>query len=365
MTKEVYGSRYRLGVSSWTNAASNQDITIGTAFVNAPYITIGSTNDAPAISDYYMGAKVFTRDSRDQNVRVIWTSGSRLYLSKPVNQTSGSVDVIVDRPVPLIGLKCREEINEVRNRVQIYPTRLATGVTSTSESLVIQLIKTPLYQTFDTVGAGLLSINGTNKFVNIGKRGKKIFLGAEAVESGGTFLDAGKSTYGYFRYTILGDTSGNAYTMLGLLERDDSGYYFTASEKTPDEILIKGAFLKVGNYGGPSFEAFTPLTETYPTSTLNALSAVLTDTEERSPIPGTGTVVTTLFSPNSGAEFDLSPYFDYNKDYLSFPLTDLVESLYICASSKSFFRANDGSGNPTGTPVRRGEILASITWEEQ
>jgi hypothetical protein len=365
MTKEVYGSRYRLGVSSWSNAASNQDTTIGTSFVNAPYITIGSTNDAPAISDYYIGAKVFTRDSRDQNIRVIWTSGSRLYLSKPVNQTSGAVDIIVDRPVPLIGLKCREEINEVRNRVQIYPTRLATGVTSTSESLVIQLIKSPLYQTFDTVGAGLLSINGTNKFVNIGKRGKTIFLGSEAVESGGTFLTAGKSTYGYFRYTILGDTSGNAYTILGLLEKDDSGYYFTASEKTPDEILIKGAFLKVGNYGGPSPEAFTPLTETYPTSTLNALSAVLTDTEERSPIPGTGVVITTIFSPNSGAEFDLSPYFDYNKDYLSFPLTDLVESLYICASSKSFFRANDGSGNPTGAPVRRGEILASITWEEQ
>ena len=91
----------------------------------------------------------------------------------------------------------------------------------------------------------------------------------------------------------------------------------------------------------------------------------MTDSEERSPIPGTGIVVTTLFSPNSGAEYDLSPYFDYNKDYLSFPLTDLVESLYICASSKSFFKANDLSGNPTGTPVRRGEILASVTWEEQ
>ena len=365
MTKEVYGSRYRMGVSSWANAALNQDVTIGTSFVNAPYITIGSTNDAPAVSDYYLGAKVFTRDSRDQNIKVIWTSGSKLYLSKPVNQNSGTVDVIVDRPVPLIGLKCREEINEVRNRVQIYPTRLATGVTSTSESLVIQLIKSPLYQTYDTVGAGLLSIDGTNKFVNIGKRSKTTFLGAEAVEFGGVVLTAGKSTYGYFRYTILGDTSGNAYTMLGLLSRDTLGYYFTASEKTPDEILIKGAFLVVGNYGGPSDQVFTPLTQGYPTSTLNALSAVLTDSEERSPIPGTGIIVTTLFSPNSGAEYDLSPYFDYNKDYLSFPLTDLVESLYICASSKSFFKANDLSGNPTGTPVRRGEILASVTWEEQ
>jgi hypothetical protein len=364
-TTEVYGSRYRLTASSWSNAAANQDVTVGPAFVNAPYITISSTNGGPAISDYYINGKVITGDSRDQNVRVIWTSGTRLYLSKPVNQTSGFVDVIVERPVPLVGLRCREEINQVRNRVQIYPTRLATGVTSSSESLVIQIIKSPLYQTFDTTSSGTLSINGTNKFVNVGRRGKKIFLGTEGVETGGTFLPAGNSTYGYFRYTLLGDTSNNAYTMLGLLERDSLGYYFTASEKTADDVLIKGSFTKVGNYGGPSDVAFSNPTQAYPTETLNALSAVLTDSELRSPIPGTGTVVTTIFSPNSGAEYDLSPYFDYNKDYLSFPLTDLVESLYICASSKSRFKNVDGTGTPTGNPVRRGEILASITWEEQ
>ena len=364
-TKEVYGSRYRLTVSNWSNAGSSQDITAGPSFVNAPYITISNTNGGPAVSDYYINGRVITGDSRDQNVRVIWASGTRLYLSKSVNQTSGFADVIVERPVPLLGIRCREEINQVRNRVQIYPTRLATGVTSSSESLVIQILKSPLYQTFDSTSTGILSIDGTNKFVNVGKRGKKVFLGTEAIENGGTFLPVGNSTYGYFRYTLLGDTSNNGYTMLGLLERDSLGYYFTAQEKTADDVLIKGTFLKVGNYGGPSNTAFTNPDGAYPTETLNALSAVLTDSELRSPIPGTGVVVTTIFSPNSGAEYDLSPYFDYNKDYLSFPLTDLVESLYICASSKSRFKNVDGTGTPTGDPVRRGEILASITWEEQ
>lgn len=102
-------------------------------------------------------------------------------------------------------------------------------------------------------------------------------------------------------------------------------------------------------------------TEPYATTTLNDLSAVIADPEQRSPIPGTGQVVTTLFTSNAGTEFDLSPYFDYNKDYLSFPLTNQVESLYICASSKAFYR----NTNDLNTDVARGDILASITWEEQ
>ena len=172
----------------------------------------------------------------------------------------------------------------------------------------------------------------------------------------------------------MGDTSGAASTMLGLLQKENGNYYFSASEVTIDELNIRGSFLRVGNYSGPgdptdnggdgpdlsgTVEA-TGFNGFY-TSSLSRLSAVNIDTEQRSPIPGTGTVVTTLFAPNSGAEFDLQSYFDYNKDYLSFPLTDLVDSLYICASSKSFFK----DGNGTGAYGKRGEILASITWEEQ
>ena len=158
--------------------------------------------------------------------------------------------------------------------------------------------------------------------------------------------------------------------MVGLLEKENGNYYFSASEVTIDELNIRGSFLRVGNWSGPGNGGDDPdLSSTveasgfngFYSSSLSRLSAVQIDTEQRSPIPGTGTVVTTLFAPNSGAEFNLQSYFDYNKDYLSFPLTDLVDSLYICASSKSFY--NDGNG--IGSYGKRGEILASITWEEQ
>ena len=74
----------------------------------------------------------------------------------------------------------------------------------------------------------------------------------------------------------------------------------------------------------------------------------------RAPIPNTGTVVASLFVPNSGENFDLASYYDYNKEYLSFPLTNVVESLYLVASSTTNF---------TATP--QAEISASLTWEEQ
>ena len=89
--------------------------------------------------------------------------------------------------------------------------------------------------------------------------------------------------------------------------------------------------------------------------TLAQLSSIKISPEIRSPIPGTGTVVASLYVPASGQEYDLSPYFDYNKEYLSFPLTNKIESLYICASSQTDF--------VSGTPAAN--ISASITWEEQ
>jgi hypothetical protein len=343
-------------------------------YVNAPYLQFNGTwsgfesqgGRVPNISDYYMNARVVTNTNTDQDVRVIYADSStnRLYLSRILNATTGAINLIVDRPKPLVGVKCRTEINGVRNRVQIYPTRLATGVTSQSESMVVELIKTPVFQTF-TNPNGLLYVNSGG--IDIGRRGKRTLLpvgiGANQITmSAGNLLGLGESTWGYFRYTIKGDTSGLAFTTLGLLDRDkNSGkYYFSAYQVSIDDHIIRGTFLPAGRWSGPGPQSpnLSAVTSPYPTSVLSRLSAVETDSEQRSPIPGTGTKITTLFSPNSGEQYELSPYFDYNKDYLSFPLTDIQETLYICASSKSSFLSS-------GNYVNRGEILASITWEEQ
>jgi hypothetical protein len=63
-----------------------------------------------------------------------------------------------------------------------------------------------------------------------------------------------------------------------------------------------------------------------------------------------GTIVATFFVGNGGFDIDLSPYFAYNKDYLSYPLTALQgDSLYV------FARATSGTTSMSG----------GLTWEEQ
>jgi hypothetical protein len=63
-----------------------------------------------------------------------------------------------------------------------------------------------------------------------------------------------------------------------------------------------------------------------------------------------GTTVATFFVGTGGIDIDLSPYFGYNKDYLSYPLTATTgDTLYVFAESSS------GTINAS----------ASLTWEEQ
>ena len=63
-----------------------------------------------------------------------------------------------------------------------------------------------------------------------------------------------------------------------------------------------------------------------------------------------GTTVATFFVGSGGVDIDLSPYFGYDKDYLSYPLTAIAgDTLYVFATAA------------TGTL----NVSASLTWEEQ
>jgi hypothetical protein len=63
-----------------------------------------------------------------------------------------------------------------------------------------------------------------------------------------------------------------------------------------------------------------------------------------------GTTVATFFVGAGGVDLDLAPYFGYNKDYLSYPLTAVAgDTLYVFAQSSS------GTAN----------VSAALTWEEQ
>ena len=355
----MFGSKRTFAVSSASSA-----ITVDTNATNAtdPYITGNSGTTLG--SSYYVGTKIITGNPLDQNVEVVYvnTTNRRLHLNVPLASTSipgSSLDLISNRPTPLIGLKCRDFITsstgrEVRNRTQVYPTRLSTG---SSALIKVDLLKSPIYQTTSTVSGSFTfpanpDPSDTSKTtLNIGKRGKAFKINVTS-----SFLTADNSgAYGYLRGVFQNDASQKVVTVLGYLERrsSSSDYYFRAENPTNDNIVLTGGTVFL--YEAQSTPVGGTTTPTDNDFTLDSLSSIKVSPEARSPIPKTGTIVASLFIPASGEEFDLSSYFDYNKEYLSFPLTNVVETLYVVGSSEGTF--NDSSAISTTN--------ASITWEEQ
>jgi len=174
--------------------------------------------------------------------------------------------------------------------------------------------------------------------------------------------DLNKGTFGYFRGYLENDSIKKPISVLGFLENrgsdrtkniENDGYYFFALNTTNDNIVLTSdlPFLREENFTSIGEETTADEVE----STLDNLSSVLVSSPNRSPIPKTGISVANLFVPASGEDYDLSSYFDYNKEYLSFPLTNKVESLFLCGSSSKAYEV--------GSTI--GEISASITWEEQ
>jgi len=352
ISQSVYGSKRTFFVNNGGGVGVGStvvDLTNATSATD-PYV-IGSVGMS---TSYYVGSKIVTANPLDQNIEITYVDvgSQRLYLNVPLNSTSlSSIVVVPNRPVPLVGIKCRDFIQSstgklVRNRTQIYPTRLSTGSTGV---IKLDLIKSPIFQTTSAT-TGTIALT---TIINIGKRGKPTQL--NVTNSG--YLTENNGVYGYFRGYYQNDPSQKPISVLGYLENKGSvlGYYFYAINSSTDNIILTTAnnFLKEENTNSIGTVVSGISTE----FTLAQLSSVKVNPQVRSPIPATGTVVASIFVPASGQEYDLSPYFDYNKEYLSFPLTNKVESLYLCASTQTDYNFT--------TPTASADISASLTWEEQ
>jgi hypothetical protein len=345
-TTSVYGSKrsFTVGVGAAevviTNATNATD----------PYITAGASSGL--CTSFYIGSKIITTNTLDQNIQINFVDypSRKVYLNAPLNSTSlSSITVIPNRSTPLIGIKCRDFIQSstgksVRNRTQVYPTRLSSGSTGV---LKLDLVKSPIFQTTAST-SGVLTLTST---VNIGRRGAPTSI----LVNNSSYLSENTGVYGYFRGYYQNDNTQKPVTVLGYLENRGTvlGYYFYALNSTTDNIILTTSnnFIKEENTDAVGNSVSATTTE----FTLNPLSSIKVNPQIRSPIPGTGTIISSLFVPASGEQYDLSPYFDYNKEYLSFPLTNKVDSLYLCGSSQSTYNALSSAG----------DITVSLTWEEQ
>jgi len=346
---QVFGSKRVVNVGT----AATQ-VNFNNATATEPYIIAGGSAGISGTS-FYVGSKVITGNDLDQNIEITYVNGSNLFLNSPLAAIpSGTVTIIANRPTPLVGLKCRDFITsslgqQVRNRTQVYPTRLSTGSTA---MIKIDLLKSPIFQTTSAI-SGALSLNETVE-KDIGKRGKSFLI----TVSNNTYLSEDTGVYGYFRGRFKNDPAAKIITVFGYLERRSAttgtaGYYFRAENSTSDDILLSSTSTFLYEHqSNPKGEGTTSVVNEF---TLDSLSSIKISPQVRAPIPKTGTIVASLFIPASGEDFDLSSYFDYNKEYLSFPLTNVEESLFVVGSSEGIYDVSSGIGT----------VNASITWEEQ
>jgi hypothetical protein len=319
---EVYGKTYTIGtVTGGSDAIGN--------FIN---VTAGPTDKT-----FFMKAQVATNNIQDQNVQVVWVDGNKLYLSRPLVSLAG-VKLISKRPSVSFGLKAKENIfnsegTGVRNRVQVYPTKLSTA-NFANVPMTLDVLKTPIFQpNVSTTGTFTLSQQYTITAQNEPLPTTDLaYLSSDGEEVFGWFI-------------------ANVGTVFGRLYREGGLYYFELKDVFTQEVRLFGniTFLKDGRFTSNG-AAITGEFESI--SQKERLSSVFISNVNQSPVPETGSVITSFFLSPGADQFDLLSYFDYNKDYLSFPLTDAVDSIYLAASLS-------GESNTDS------QINTSITWEEQ
>ena len=340
-TTEAYGKRWSVSGSITTqtlDGVSTPAIAVNNSTLTEP---TGISNVSPT---YFQGARLKTSNKTDQNIKVIWANDDYVFLSSTPEGT-GFI-LIPDRAVNVFGLETKKVIlstregNAVRNRVQVYPTKLSSSNIS-NNPVRLRMKKTPTFQT-STAVTGTLSLSA-NYVIDANNA-------ALAVTESGTYMANGQEIYGWFRATVGVDR----VTVFGRLYKLSDSYYFEILETFNGTITINSTdnFLPDGRYqvDGATVAAATV---TKSTTEKEGLSSIVISSDTVVPIPNTGTNVATIYLQQGTEQLDLSPYFDYNKEYLSFPLTDQADSLYFAVDSD------------TGANTAVDEISLGCTWEEQ
>jgi len=260
-------------------------------------------------------------------------------LSSPLNNVN-NVRLVVKRPSLVFGLKAKENIFNseavgIRNRVQVYPTKMSTGNYG-DQPLNLDVLKTPVFQSNTTV-SGTLNLTSSYEVTPDNN--------ALPVSNASYLNEDGKFIYGWF--------ISNVGTVFGKLSRIGGQYFFTLREVfNVPVVLYSGVnFLKDGRFG---FDGTDFTDDIYEASTQKErLSSVMISNVIQTPIPETGSNVTSFFISPGSEQFDLLSYFDYNKDYLSYPLTNEVESVYLAS-----YISDDANTSSI-------DLNVSLTWEEQ
>lgn len=404
--REVPKGFYDFTANNWVRTSASE----------LTYSATTHPNVAGSVAVGLMGAYL----AADSTAKVKWVtqSGDNITLhfttsSLPATAATG-VRLIVPRAQrSLLTVRAKDFIynrdgKPVRNRLQIYPIKYGAGVTggTSGELLTLKAFKNPLFIVTNTstglstsvayTGASIVRdpVTTANQYVNTKNSTLPVQVGFATPPA----LDVGKYRYGYFLGTTsqstastgwtVGTTSPSAYTpILGKLFRTSAGYFFEKFFSYPEDLYIVGLFvperhltlssagvfseqvLSAGS-GILGSSASTDQTkwnrlETDGLATwedITRLSGVqIAQDLDLTPIPDTGNEILSYYANAGGYQFDLQDYFAYNKEYLSFPLTDEVDIINLQGHYDISVQAL-GSATPGTAPFK---VNNALTWEEQ
>ena len=362
----AYGKQWSVTNSGSSAGYQSSDNTIiinatsmgGDAGANPVVLPNETTSVDPT---FFMGASIKTTDKRDQGIYVKWVdvANNKLELSS-TPQPGGQSNIVLlpDRANNVYGLETKQNIlstvesNSVRNRVQVYPTKLSSANLG-DNPVRLRMKKTPTFQTdVDITGktftlAAQHTITSQNFPLSTTSLSPSTPPDTAPTETGGTYLQNGESIYGWFKAKLDGITD---ITPFGRLYKDADNYYFEVLQTFNGVItLLANEFLADGRYDsdGSAYQDTRLTTET------EGLSSIIIAYNTAVPIPGTGINIATLYLQQGTEQLDLAAFFDYNKDYLSFPLTDVADTLYFAVDSD------------TASGSAEDNISLGVTWEEQ
>jgi hypothetical protein len=388
---------------------------IKTTVATAPasnYFSILATTVAQADKDQLVGAYL----KADTTMRVIWVENEstrvRLYFNKATTFLSNGdpIELIVPRRQrAMVALRAKDEVSNttgapIRNRIQLYPIKYGIGITdptSFSNIVTVNFIKNPLLITNNLNNSALsqsyaitlYSISGSPQFgfdLGSGTVPREIISGTNISSGNFTTLQGilsadGSYLHAYMRGIGTGSVPVGGFpanpsvsetSVLVRFFRKGSKYYIQNYTAQNEPVTVYGSVLPVRMYTFNTQGTITPFTGDFTHSkyedqkkwnetgnvgsfeSIAQLSGASVSQDFRlSPVANTGSTIFSLYSNAGGAQYDLTDYFAYNKEYISYPLTNEVDILCAYAMWEST--------SATSQPLTQLSIVNSLTWEEQ
>jgi len=400
--------------SDYAKSVSYGGIKTSVATVPASnYFSILASTVPQANKDQLIGAYL----KADTTMRVIWVendggSNIRLYFNKSTTFLSNgsSIELIVPRRQrAMMALRAKDEVSNttgtpIRNRIQLYPIKYGIGITdpSTDSNIVtVNFIKNPLLITNNLNNSALsqsyaitlYSISGSPQFgfnLGSGTIPREIISGTNISSGDFTTLQGllsadGSYLHAYMRGIGTGSVPVGGFptnpsvsetSILVRFFRKGSKYYVQNYTAQNEPVTVYGSVLPVRMYTFNTQGTITPFTgdfthtkyedqkkwnETERVGSFESIAqlsgASVSQDFRLSPVANTGSIIFSLYSNAGGAQYDLTDYFAYNKEYISYPLTNEVDILCAYAMWEST--------SATSQPSTQLSIVNSLTWEEQ